>query len=365
MKGILLLSDGTIFEGEAKGYLENSVGEVVFNTSMTGVQEMITDPSYYGQIITTTFPVIGGPGINDEDFSSEYCVIRGLIAKEICDFPNNFRCKKTLEEYLVENKIVALTGIDTRALTKILRDKGTMNGEIIVGEYNDEFIKNELNKINNYKIENPISYVTVKSNKNINYDNSKYNVLLWDLGHKNDVITSLKNSDCNVTVVPCDVTFEEIKRINPDGILISNGPGNPKDNADIINTLKEVIELNIPMLGIGLGHQLIALAMGFDTKKMKYGHRGGSIPVKCLENGRTYITGQNHGYEVDMDSVSDNTAKITHVNINDNSVEGIKYNAYPIISVQFHPYMFENKKDKTLSFNEFVDMMEGNKNANK
>jgi len=363
VKAILLLSDGTIFKGKARGKCENVIGEVVFNTSMVGYQEILTDPTYSGQLVAMTFPLMGNYGINDEDFESENVFVKGFITRDINDFPSNFRCKGTLNDYLIKNNITAIEGIDTRSLTRHIREKGCLNGEIIVGEYDEELIKAEIIKLNNYCIENTVSEVSVKEIKKYNTENGKYNVVMYDFGCRKNLITSLNKCGCNVTLVPYDTTAEKIKELNPDGIMLSNGPGNPMELTDAVRNIKAVIEEKIPVFGVCLGHQLVALAMGFETEKLKYGHRGASQPVKDLENGKTYITTQNHGYVVKEESVDINKGEISHININDNTVEGIKYNNYPVFTVQFNPEVSESKVGTTYLFDKFLSLMEGNKNA--
>lgn len=363
MKAILLLSDGTVFKGTARGKCENTTGEVVFNTSMIGYQEILTDPTYYGQLVAMTFPLMGNYGINDEDFESDKTCLKGFITRDISDFPSNFRCKGTLNDYLIKNNITAIEGIDTRALTRLIRDKGCLNGSILVGDVTEELINKELEKLKEYKIENPVKEVSSKENKRYEAENAKYEVVLYDFGCKNNIIASLNKCGCNVTLVPYNTSKEEILKLKPDGIMLSNGPGNPMDLIDITKNIKAVIEENIPVFGVCLGHQLVALAMGFETEKLKYGHRGASQPVKDVESGRTYITSQNHGYSVKESSIDKKTGEISHININDNTVEGIKYNNYPVFTVQFNPEVSESMVGTTYLFDKFVSLMEGNKNA--
>lgn len=358
MKAVLLLADGTVFKGNVRGKCKNSLGEVVFCTSMVGYQEMITDPAYRGQLVVMTFPLIGNYGVNKEDVLSDGIHPNAIIARDICDFPNNFRCEGTLEEFLIENNIVALEGIDTRALTRILRDKGTMNGQIIVGDYNE---KEELEKINSYKILNPVSEVSVKNIKEIKCENAKTNVVVYDFGVTNDVLSALKARGMNITLVPYNTPAEKIKELNPDGIILSNGPGNPEDLSDTAKEIEKLVKMNIPVFGIELGHQVLALSLGGKCEKLKYGHRGSSQPVKDLKTQRTHITSQNHGYIVNADSI-EAEASISHVNINDNTVEGLKYKNYPAFSVQFHPAS-EVGLDTSYLYDNFADLMEGKENA--
>ena len=363
MKAILLLSDGTVFKGSAKGKCENTIGEVVFNTSMVGYQEILTDPTCGGQLVAMTFPLIGNYGINDEDFETEKAYPAGLITRDINDFPSNFRCKKTLNEYLIENNITAIEGIDTRALTRLIREKGCLNGKIIVGEYDESVIEDALKELNSYEIKNPVEAISNGESKKYTVDNAKYDVVVYDLGVKGSTIKSLNKIGCNVTTVPFDTKAEDVLKLNPSGIVISNGPGNPCDLKETVSEIKALKDAGIPIFGISLGHQVVALSMGFETEKMKYGHRGASQPVKDLESGRTYITSQSHGYVVKESSIDNSVAEISHININDNTVEGIIYKNIPVFTVQFNPEVSENKVGTTYLFEKFVSLMEGKKNA--
>jgi carbamoyl-phosphate synthase small subunit len=355
MKAILMLEDGTIFEGNSIGIKGEVIGKIVFNTGMTGYQEVLTDPSYYGQIVTMTYPLIGNYGINEYDMESSKPQVKGFIVKESCDYPNNWRCKETLNQYLKRNNVIGIEGIDTRALTKILRNKGTMNGIIST---NKDF-RDRLDDIKKYSITNAVMSVTCKNKSN--YEGNGYNIALIDLGVKNNIIRSLVSRGCNVTVFPANTSYKEIVEFNPDGIMYTNGPGDPKECVEIINNIKELIKINIPIFGICLGHQLIALSHNFDTEKLKYGHRGCNHPVKDLNKDITYITSQNHGYAVIPSSVDTNIAEISHININDNTVEGIRYKNKPIFTVQFHPEACPGPKDSSYLFDEFINNIANSK----
>ena len=353
MKAVLALEDGRIFTGIGFGIEGEVIGEIVFNTGMTGYQEVLTDPSYCGQIVTMTYPLIGNYGINDNDMQSIKPHVKGLIIRELCKTPSNWRAKENLNEYLKRNKIIGIEGIDTRMLTRILREKGTMNGIISTKEdfcYNDR-----LNDILSYKINNPVYEVTVK--ENIEYPGDGPRVIVIDLGVKRSIIFSLLKRKCHTIIVPAWLTEKQIMSLNPDGILLSNGPGNPKDCIMMINTIRNLAG-KVPIFGICLGHQLMALALGADTVKLKYGHRGCNHPVKDLESGLTYITSQNHGFTVINESIDRNLMRVSHINLNDGTVEGIIYNNIPAFSVQFHPEASPGPEDTAYLFERFINMME-------
>ena len=361
MKATLLLADGKEFKGKVKGKIKNAVGEVVFSTSMVGYQELVTTPSYKGQLVVFTFPLIGNYGVNKEDVSKDGVYLDGIIARDICDFPNNFRCEGTFNGYLDANDIVALYDIDTRALTRYLRDNGTMNGKIIVGEYGAFDKEKELEEIKNYKVENAVSMVSAKSVKEINADKSSKTVAVYDFGVTDSIIESLKRRNLNIKIVPYNYTSEQIEELGVDGVLLSDGPGDPSCLKDVISEVKKLFDKKIPMFGIELGHQIMALALGGKIGKLKYGHRGSSQPVKDLESGRTHITTQNHGYTVE--ECVDSEMIVSHININDDTVEGIIYKNYPAFSVQFHPESSEVNKDTSYLYDNFVKLMGGNENA--
>ena len=314
MKAKLILENGTIFEGKAFGYIKETVGEVVFNTSMTGYEEILTDPSYYGQIVTLTYPLVGNYGINLEDMESNSPKVKGFIVREKCEYPNNFRCELELENYLKQNKIIGLEGIDTRALTKILRNSGTMKGVISVEA-------NTLNdveaKISSFSNNTAVAEVSTKEK----YDlvGTGKHIAIMDFGIKTNIIKNFSKRGCKVTVFPYNSSAEEVLSVNPDLVFLSNGPGDPEDLGEVIEQIKLIVGKK-PLVGICLGHQLLALALGGQTSKLKFGHRGGNHPVKDLINDRVHITAQNHGYYV---SRIPEGMEITHVNMNDNTVEGI------------------------------------------
>ena len=354
-RAILALEDGTIFEGESRGATGEVIGEIVFSTGMTGYQEDLTDPSFAGLILTLTFPLIGNYGVNAEDDETEKPFVKGFIIKELCDLPNNFRCEDTLEHYLIKNNIIAITGIDTRALTKKLRVGGTLNGMISTDpDFNFEKKKEEIKACRVGKV---VEMVSCKE-KRVEGD-GKYRVAMLDLGLKRNIIRSLVERDCTVTVYPATTPAAEILAEKPDGIMLTNGPGDPKDCPDQIETVKKLLDSKIPLFGICLGHQLAALAAGGSTEKLKFGHRGANHPVKDLSIDRTYITSQNHGYAVLGDSLDKTVCEVSHINMNDGTVEGIRYLDRPAFTVQFHPEAAPGPKDTEYLFDRFIAMMGG------
>ncbi|MBU3074503.1 carbamoyl phosphate synthase small subunit [Clostridium estertheticum] len=348
MKGKLILENGIIFEGNLFGYLEESVGEVVFNTGMTGYEEILTDPSYYGQIVTMTYPLIGNYGINLEDVESKSPKVKGFIVREKCDYPSNWRCEMDLEGYFKQNKIIGLEGIDTRALTKILRENGTMKGIIAT----TELTKDEIDqKLMNFSNSNAVMKVTTK--KCYTIEGSGQHVAIVDFGIKENILRSFKKRNCKLTIFPADTTAEQILNVNPDLVFLSNGPGDPKDLQDVIKMIKEIIGKK-PIVGICLGHQLLALALGGETAKLKFGHRGCNHPVKDIEENKVYITSQNHGYYVRK--LPENM-KVTHVSVNDGTIEGMRHKSLPIFSVQFHPEACPGPRDIDVIFDKFLSFI--------
>ncbi|MDT8718937.1 glutamine-hydrolyzing carbamoyl-phosphate synthase small subunit [Clostridium sp. 19966] len=345
MKASLILENGMVFEGRAFGYLEEAVGEVVFNTGMTGYQEVLTDPSYYGQIVTMTYPLVGNYGVNLEDGESEAPKVKGFIVREACDYPNNFRCEMKLNDYLKNHKIVGLEGIDTRALTKILRNNGTMKGIITLETLSEDYVKNKLDSFTNKEA---VKSVTTKESYTI--QGKGKHVAIMDFGIKENIIRSFKARGCKLTVFPATAKAEEVLKVNPDTIFLSNGPGDPEDLPEAIENIKKLIGKK-PIVGICLGHQLLALALGGKTSKLKFGHRGWNHPVKDLEENRVYITSHNHGYYV---SQVPEEVEVTHVSMNDNTVEGMRHKTLPIFSVQFHPEACPGPKDVDKIFDKFL-----------
>ena len=391
MKAFLILEDGTVFEGTHIGADKEIISEIVFNTSMAGYLEVLTDPSYAGQAVCMTYPLIGNYGICKEDMESRKLWPDGFIVRELSRIPSNFRSNATIQEFLEEYGIPGIAGIDTRALTKILREKGTMNGMITTKEPKDmeelkvrlkaytvgdvvEIVtcehKYSLKGVTDLSENGPISgsakYTGEKEKRpslvrKLNGKGKK--VALLDLGAKENIARNLIQRGCDVTVYPADTTADEIFADHPDGIMLSNGPGDPKSCTQIIKNIKDLYDGDIPIFAICLGHQLMALATGADTYKMKYGHRGGNHPVKDLSTGRVYISSQNHGYVVDMDKLDPGIATPAFVNVNDGTCEGLSYTGKNIFTVQFHPEACPGPQDSGYLFDRFIEMMEVEKHA--
>jgi carbamoyl-phosphate synthase small subunit len=348
-KAYLVLQDGTVFEGKSFGADTATVGELVFNTAVVGYIENLTDPAYYGQILVQTFPMIGNYGIIEEDFQGT-CSLKGYVVREWCDTPSNFRCEYDLDTYLKNQGVPGIYGVDTRELTRILRDKGTMNAMIT-----DE-IPTDLTALKDYKIIGAVDAVTTKETVTYTADKEDYKVVVWDFGNKKYIVDELIARNCTVTVVPASTTAEEILAMNPNGVVLSPGPGDPKDNADLICEIGKLFG-KLPLFGIGLGHQLLALSQGGETVKLPYGHRGGNQPAKAIGGTAAYITGQNHGYAVVSDTVKNGV--ITFYNINDNTCEGLDYKGNKAISVQFYPESHSGPRNTAFIYQQFIDMMGG------
>lgn len=355
MKAVLVLEDGTVFEGLGFGAEAENFGEVVFNTSMTGYQEILTDPSYCGQIVTMTYPLIGNYGINPEDFESRKPFVLGFVVREFCEIPSNWRADKSINGYLVENGIPGIAGIDTRALTRRLRNHGTMGGVIATGDNIDiEDLKKRV--IGHPDLSGTDHVMRVTIDKSYTLDNNGHRVVLMDFGAKTNIAGSLHNLGCEVVVVPATTTAQEVLALNPDGIMLSNGPGDPENVDFAINTVKELFGKK-PMFGICLGHQIIGLALGGKTFKLKFGHRGANHPVKDLATGKVHITSQNHGFTVDADSIPKKDVAVSHINLNDGTVEGLKHLHLPVFSVQYHPEAAPGPWDSDYLFQQFIDLI--------
>jgi len=352
MKGKLLLENGITFEGECFGKICDTVGEVVFNTGMTGYQEILTDPSYYGQIVTMTYPLIGNYGINLDDSQSNSPKVKGFIVREICKEPNNFRCEIDINSYLEQNNIMGIEGIDTRQLTKIIRESGTMKGILTVNEISNESIKMYFDNFNNT---NAVHEVT--SNEIRTIGNGDIHVGVMDFGIKDNIIKSFLNKGCKLTIFPANTIASQVLKYNVDGVFLSNGPGDPSDLPDVIENVKLLIKEK-PVSGICLGLQIIALSLGAETTKMKFGHRGCNHPVKNLSTGKVTITSQNHGYMIKKDTLT-NDMEITHININDGTIEGIKHKYLPVMGVQYHPEACPGPHDSNEIFNDFINLYKG------
>ena len=353
MKAFLILEDGTVFNGTSIGSTREVISEIVFNTSMTGYLEVLTDPSYAGQAVTMTYPLIGNYGICYKDMESLKAWPDGYIVRELSRMPSNFRCEDPIQKFLIDNDIPGIAGVDTRALTKILREKGTMNGMITTNEnYNLDEI---LPKIKEYKVTGVVDKVTCSEKKVLKGDGPK--VALYDFGAKNNIARSLNSRGCEVTIYPARTPAEEVLATNPDGIMLSNGPGDPKECVSEIEEIKKLYNSDVPIFAICLGHQLMALATGADTHKLKYGHRGANHPVKDLRTGKVYISSQNHGYVVDEKTLNPEIARPAFENVNDKTNEGLEYIGKNIFTVQFHPEACAGPQDTAYLFDRFMDMM--------
>jgi len=360
MKAFLILEDGTIFTGAHIGANKEIISEIVFNTSMSGYLEVLTDPSYAGQAVCMTYPLIGNYGVCRLDAESRQAWPDGFIVRELSRIASNFRKDITIQTFLEEQGIPGIAGIDTRALTKILREKGTMNGMITTNEKFD--LDEILPELKKYTTGNVVEKVTCPSKYEIKGGSGK-KVALLDMGAKNNIALSLARRGCDITVYPAFTKAEEMIADGPDGIMLSNGPGDPKECVGIIAEIKKLYSTDIPIFAICLGHQLMALATGADTYKMKYGHRGGNHPVKDLETGRVYISSQNHGYVVDMDKLDPKIAVPAFINVNDGTNEGLSYTGKNIFTVQYHPEACPGPQDSGYLFDRFIKMMEVGKNA--
>ncbi|MDD6070213.1 MAG: carbamoyl phosphate synthase small subunit [Clostridiales bacterium] len=357
MKAFLILEDGHVFEGKSVGCTDEIISEIVFNTSMTGYLEVLTDPSYAGQAVCMTYPLIGNYGICFDDMEANKPWQSGFITREVAKLPSNFRNEETLEDFLIQNHITGIEAIDTRALTKILREKGTMRGMITTDE--NYSLENVIPRLKEYEIGDVVRMTTCKEIEH--YDGDGFKVAVIDLGAKKNIIRELRNRGCEVTVYPSYTKAETIIEGKPDGIMLTNGPGDPKTNVEVIEEVKKLFATKIPIFAICLGHQLLALANGADTEKMKYGHRGANHPVKDLKTGKVYISTQNHGYMVKESTIDRDIAEVSFVNVNDGTVEGVHYLGKNVQTVQFHPEACAGPLDTNYLFDEFMNMMEVSK----
>lgn len=356
----LILESGEVFYGEGFGANLDTAGEVVFNTGMTGYQELISDPSYCGQLVCMTYPLIGNYGINRDDYESMEPAMKGLIVKELCDFPSNFRSQMSLDEFFQKKKLSGISGIDTRKLTRIIRQYGVLKGKIVDASSDDQQIIQEL-KNTSFPI-NQVEQVSTKTS--YASPGRGFKVVLVDFGSKLGIIRELSLRDCDITVVSQDTTAEEILMMNPDGIMLSNGPGDPEDvkgASEMINGLLG----KVPIFGICLGHQLIGLACGAKTYKLKFGHRGGNHPVLDVRTNKVSITSQNHGYAIDEESLKNTDLEVTHIALNDRTNEGVRHKKYPCFSVQYHPEASPGPEDANYLFDDFIKMMEEFKKESK
>lgn len=355
-KAYLKLANGELFSGFSLGATGKSIGEVVFTTGMTGYTEILTDPSYLGQIVTMTYPLIGNYGVNKEDIECDKSYVKGFIMREYCEWPSNFRNQISLDEFLKEQNIIALHGIDTRKLTKIIRESGVMNG--IIYTQGNEPTDSDTKAMDEYIIKDAVKTVTTTTDIIMKAEKPRFNVALLDFGTKTNIARELVSRGCNVTIKNGFTKPDELIG-KFDGVMLSNGPGDPSENTEIIANLQELTKSNMPVFGICLGHQLLSLACGLKTNKLKYGHRGANHPVKDLANDRTYITSQNHGYAVIKPDTDFKEATVSHLHVNDETVSGIEYNNYPVFSVQYHPEACSGPRDSMYLFDKFINMMEG------
>lgn len=390
-RALLALADGTIFEGRSFGAEGETVGEVVFNTSMTGYQEVLTDPSYKGQMVVMTYPLIGNYGINPEDVESSELAVEGFIVKEACAYPSNWRSTQTLDSYLKEQHVVGIQGIDTRALTRHLRDHGAMEGVISTQDLHPDSLITKAKAspgligrdlVKEVACTSPYTWHEGPWQLGKGYDNSverrassveladqlklfpprstlhapRFNVVVYDCGIKLNILRKLIEAGCNITVVPPDTPASTVLDLAPDGIFLSNGPGDPEGVPYLIDNVQKLIGKK-PIFGICLGHQILGLAFGGRTYKLKFGHHGGNQPVKDLTTGKVEITTQNHGFTVDIASIPDSEIELTHINLNDQTVEGMRHRRLPIFSVQYHPEASPGPHDASYLFQRFVELM--------
>ncbi|MDD8049490.1 MAG: carbamoyl phosphate synthase small subunit [Thomasclavelia sp.] len=355
MKGYLILEDGSVFEGVSVGADKEVVSEFVFNTSMTGYVEVLTDPSYAGQSVVMTYPLIGNYGVCLKDQESNRPYVEGFVVNELARLGSNFRKDEDLKQYLIDNNIPCIEGVDTRYITKIIRNKGCMNGMITTTKY--ENLDTALEKIRAFKVTGVVDRVTCKEAYTVGSGTKR--IALYDFGAKRNIANSLAKRGYEVTVLPAHTPAKEVIDGKYDGIMLSNGPGDPEENTEIIAEVKKLASSGIPIFAICLGHQLMALAHGFSTKKLKYGHHGANHPVKNLETGRVYISTQNHNYMVDENTIDSNIAKPWFTNVNDKTNEGVEYLNENIKTVQFHPEACAGPLDTDELFDEFSKMMEG------
>ena len=366
MNAYLVLANGMVFAGKSVGCPGTTVGEVVFATGMVGFEETLTDPSYYGQIITQTYPLIGNYGMNSEDKESGRVWAKGYIVREACTAPSNFRSETTLDEFLKQNNVIGIEGIDTRHLTRTLRESGVMNGAITT-EFDPnadaEKLAALMAEIKPYAVTGAVAAVTCKQpstfepTAGLAEGEQPLNVALLDLGCKKNIVRCLCKRGCRVTVLPGTATAADLAALHADGLMLSNGPGDPAENVQIIQNIREMLDTGIPAFGICLGHQLTALAAGARTTKLKYGHRGANQPATHVSGARTFITSQNHGYAVEGQTLPADVGAVSYVNANDGTCEGIDYSKWNCFTVQFHPEANGGPKDTEFLFDQFVDRM--------
>ncbi|MFM1919683.1 MAG: hypothetical protein RLZZ303_1317 [Candidatus Hydrogenedentota bacterium] len=359
MRAMLALADGTVFEGRGVGAAGESIGELVFNTSMTGYQEILTDPSYAGQIVTMTYVHIGNYGVNEEDLESRQPFVRGFVMRECCFEPSNHRATASLPEYLERNNILAIDGVDTRKITRILRTKGAMNAIISTVDFDPASLVKKAQEAPSMAGSDFVREVTVKEPYTVPAAGEKrYNVVALDFGVKQNILRLLAESGCEVTVLPATASPDDVLSRHPDGVFLSNGPGDPAALDYIYPTVRAVFDSGKPVFGICLGHQIIAHALGGNTYKLKFGHRGGNQPVRNETRGSVEITSQNHGFAVDPDSLDPAQVELTHTHLNDHTCSGLRHKSKPIFSVQYHPEASPGPHDSRYLFEEFTQLMD-------
>ncbi|WAC08577.1 MAG: glutamine-hydrolyzing carbamoyl-phosphate synthase small subunit [Thermodesulfobacteriota bacterium] len=370
-KAILCLENGRTFLGESFGAQGETTGEVVFNTSLSGYQEVLTDPSYKGQIVTMTYPLIGNYGINEEDSESEKPQVEGFVVRELSSLPSNWRSQKTLDEYFKEYSIVGIQGIDTRALTKHIRDAGAQLGIISTVDLDPQSLREKLEKAPQYVGRDLVKEVTCNHSyewkegtwsfpggdkKPSRPKEERFNVIVYDYGVKRNILRHLVDEGCDVTVVPASFPAEDVLGLRPQGVCLSNGPGDPAALPYVVDNIKKLIG-KLPIMGICMGHQILGLALGGKTYKLKFGHRGGNQPVKDLVTGNVAITAQNHGFCVDLETLDTREVFLTHINLNDQTLEGFQHKQLPLFSVQYHPEAAPGPHDASYLFKQFCELM--------
>ncbi|WP_281790705.1 glutamine-hydrolyzing carbamoyl-phosphate synthase small subunit [Faecalibaculum rodentium] len=353
MERLLILEDGSVYRGQGFGSDELKTGELVFNTSMTGYQEILTDNSYCGQIVMMTYPLIGNYGINRDDYESIEPAVFGFVTRDLCQSPNNWRSQETLDDFLKAHNIPGIYDVDTRAITRKLRNKGTMRAMMANPDTDIEAAVKQLQETDYLHDQ----VARVSSSKIFPIPNRGHKVVLMDFGAKLGIVRELSRRGCDLIVVPWDTDAQTILSYHPDGVMLSNGPGDPEDVPQAIETIRQLMGKTV-IFGICLGHQLISLACGAKTYKLKFGHRGANHPVVDLETGKVDITSQNHGFAVDIDSLADTKLELTHKALNDGSCEGVRHKELPVFSVQFHPEASAGPEDTAYLFDKFVAMMD-------
>ncbi|MTI79779.1 MAG: glutamine-hydrolyzing carbamoyl-phosphate synthase small subunit [Firmicutes bacterium] len=359
MQAILVLEDGSVFKGKAFGATGQRSGEVVFNTGMTGYQEVLTDPSYCGQVVVMTYPLIGNYGVNKDDFEAKTSYVQGFVVRENCENPSNWRVSSKIDQFLAREGVIGISGIDTRQLTRKIRNYGTMRGIISTEVQRPEELLEQVKNVPQLTGQQLVPTVAAKEMYTV--PGEGHRVALIDFGAKQNIVRCLNNRGCEVVVLPPDTPAEEIMSLNPAGLMLSNGPGDPTDVPYAVESVKQLLD-KLPIFGICLGHQVLGLAVGGKTFKLKFGHRGANHPVKDLVSGKVYITSQNHGFAVEAESLPEEVA-VSHINLNDNTVEGLKHKHLPVYSVQYHPEAAPGPEDSEYLFDTFMENMNKKQNV--